>query len=117
MHLYRQLSRTNGRGRGETSSRGDNNPYPGEPVNGGLAGAVRGVVVEREERSRAGRTDDLAALTARDHPPGALLGHDEGCPYIDLRKNTVKDGHLKLSTLQEPLNSRRCFTQNVARTF
>lgn len=82
-----------------------NSAYPVEPVDSGLAGAVRGVIVEREERSRAGRADDLATLTAGDHPPGTLLGHDERCPDVDLGGETTEKNPSK--TLRTKL---KCMT-------
>lgn len=51
--------------------------YLGEALDGGLAGAVGRVVVQREEGGRAGGADDLASLSAGNHPLGTLLGHDE----------------------------------------
>lgn len=66
--------------------------YLCEAVDGGLARAVCRVVVQSEDGSRAGRTDDLSALAALDHSLGALLRQNERRPHVHLKRSIVAIG-------------------------
>ena len=90
-------------------------PCLGEPVDGGLAGAVRRVVVEGEERSRARRGHDLASGAALDHPPSALLRQDEGCPHVHLNRNITVHAVSKHQYRRNPRISSETASQGYHR--
>lgn len=56
----------------------------GQSVDGGFTGAVGSVIMESEDGSCTGCTDDLPTLPARYHPPRTFLRHDKWRPHVHL---------------------------------
>lgn len=67
--------------------------YPGQALDGCFAGTVGCVFVQSKHSGRARRADDLASLTAFDHPLRALLSKDERCPNVHLRSGKDAGAH------------------------
>lgn len=58
--------------------------YPGEAVDGCLAGAVGRVVVKCEEGGSARDAHNLSTFTPGNHPLRAFLAEDERRPHVHL---------------------------------